>query len=169
MRAISLLNSTSGNNILKLNNEQLNKTEIMLVFNLYFVAIGLKKDILILTDIEKIKYIQNYFKNKCIGQNNFGKLIESELNGKVFDDKTISTLYNLTKRKLDIISPNYFQRINKDVAIFVFIIKDLLEQIGLLGSQFTKADKEFLLLNARLQANKAILEELNKIEDNIYY
>ena len=75
----------------------------------------------------------------------------------------------MTKRKLDIISPNYFQRINKDVAIFVFIIKDLLEQIGLLGSQFTKADKEFLLLNARLQANKAILEELNKIEDNIYY
>ena len=169
MRAISLLNSSSGNNILKLNSEQLNKKEIILVYSLYFVAIGLKKDILPLNDNEKIDYMQNYFKKNYAGQNNFGKYIEKELNGKVFDDKTISTLYNISKRNLDIISPNYFQRINKDIAIFVFIIKDLLEQIGLLGIQLPKPEKEFILLNARLMANKAILDELNKIEENIYY
>ena len=164
MRAISLLNSSSGNNILKLNSQQLNKKEIILVYSLYFVAIGLKKDILPLTDDEKIDYMQNYYKKNYAGQNTFGKYIEKELNGKVFDNKTIFTLYNLSKRNLDIISPNYFQRINKDIAIFVFIIKDLLEQIGLLGIQLPKPEKEFILLNARLMANKAILYELNKIE-----
>ena len=67
--------------------------------------------------------MQNYFTKNCLGQNNFGKFIEKELNGKIFDEKTISTLYELSKKQLDIISPNYFQRINKDVAIFVFVIK----------------------------------------------
>ena len=167
-RAISLLNSSSGNNILKLNIDQLNKKEIILIYSLYFVAIGLKKDILILNEKEKIEYMQSYFKRNCIGQNIFGKFVENELNGKILDDKTISTIYNLSKKQLDIISPNYFQRINKDIAIFVFIIKDLLEQLGLLGSQFIKPEKEYILLNSRLLANKAILDELNKIEENIY-
>ena len=168
MRAISLLNSSSGNNILKLNIENLNRKEIILVYSLYFVAIGLKKDILSLTNEEKIEYMQNYFKKNYNGHNTFGTFIEKELNGKIFDDRIISTLYNLSKRDLDIISPNYFQRINKDIAIFVFVIKDLLEQIGLLGGQFPKPDKEFIVLNARLMANKGILDELNKIEENIY-
>jgi hypothetical protein len=167
-RAISLLNSSSGNNILKLNIDQINKKEIILIYSLYFVAIGLKKDILILNEREKIEYMQNYFKRNCIGQNIFGKFVENELNGKILDDKTISTIYNLSKKQLDIISPNYFQRINKDIAIFVFIIKDLLEQLGLLGSQFIKPEKEYILLNSRLLANKAILDELNKIEEYIY-
>ena len=168
MRAISLLNSNSGKNILKLNKEQLNKKEIILIYSLYFIAIGHKKDILFMDEIDRIEYMQKYFKNNCPELNNFGKLVEKELNGKVLDDKIISTIYSLSKRKLNIISPNYFQKINKDIAIFVFIIKDLLEQIGLLGSQFLKPDKEFLLLNSRLQTNKAILQELNKIEEYIY-
>ena len=168
IRAISLLNSSSGNNILSLNVDQLNKKEIILIYSLYFVAIGKKKDILNLEDLKKVEYMQNYFKDNCLGNNNFGKLIEKQLNGIIMDDNIISTLYTLSKNKLDIISPNYFQRINKDIAIFVFVIKDLLEQIGLLGSKYLKPDLEFILLNARLQSNKAILKELNLIEENIY-
>ena len=167
LRALSLLNSSSGNNILKLSPNEINKKEIILVYSLFFVAIGLKKDVLTLDENEKIEYMQNYFKKNCIGKYNFGSFIEKEMNGKVFDDKVISTIYNLSKNQLEIISPNYFQKINKDIAIFVFIIKDLLEQIGLLGTQFPKPEKEFLLYNSRLQANKAILEELNKIEEYI--
>ena len=167
MRAISLLNSSSGNNILKLNPKEINKKEIILVYSLYFVAIGLKSNILTLDEDSKIEYMQNYFKKNCSGKYNFGSFIENEMNGKIFDDKIISTIYNLSKNQLDIISPNYFQKINKDIAIFVFIIKDLLEQIGLLGTQFPKPEKEYLLYNSRLNANKAILEELSKIEEYI--
>ena len=168
MRAISLLNSSSGNNILKLNIEQLNKKEIILVYSLYFIAIGKKKDILILDDIKKLEYMQNYFKNNCPGKNSLGILLEKELNGKIFDDKLIYSLYSISKNQLDVISPNYFQKINRDIAIFVFVVKDILEQLGLLGTQFLKPDKEFILLNAKLQSNKNILDELNKIEEYIY-
>ena len=119
-----------------------------------------------MSDFEKIEYIQNYLKKKCDGQINFGKLVENEISGKVFDNNIINTLYNLSKGKLDIISPNYFQKINKDIAVFVFVIKDLLENIGL-GSKYLKQDKEFILLSARLQENKMNLSKLYKIEENI--
>ena len=168
MRAISLLNSSSGNNILKLSPNDLNKPDIILVYSLYFVAIGKKKDIALLMENEKIEYMQNYFKNNNPEINNFGTFLEKELNGKILEDNIISALYNLSKKQLSIISPNYFQKINKDIAIFVFIIKDLLEQIGLLGSHFLKPEKEFMLLNARLQTCKAVLNELNQVEEKIY-
>ena len=77
-------------------------------------------------------------------------------------------MYSISKKQLDVISPNYFQKINRDIAIFVFVIKDILEQLGLLGTQFPKPDREYILLNAKLQSNKNILEELNKIEEYIY-
>ena len=168
MRAISLLNSSSGNNILALNLDQLNKKEILLIYSIYYVAIGKKKDIVLLDDKKRVEYIQNYFKQNCVGKNNFGNFIEKELNGIIMDDSTISTLYKICNNHLAIISPNYFQRINKDMAILVFVIKDLLEQLGILESKFLKPDIEYFLLNARLQNSKAILKELNLIEENIY-
>ena len=168
MRAISLLNSSSGNNILKLNIDQLNKKEIVLIYSIYYFAIGKKKDIVLLDDKKKIEYIQNYFKQNCVGKNIFGDFVEKELNGIIMDDNSISALYKICNNHLGIISPNYFQKINKDIAILVFVIKDILEQIGILGSKFLKPDIEYNLLNARLQNSKTILKELNLIEENIY-
>ena len=117
---------------------------------------------------KKIEYIQNYFKQNCVGKNIFGDFVEKELNGIIMDDNTISALYKICNNHLGIISPNYFQKINKDIAILVFVIKDILEQIGILGSKFLKPDIEYNLLNARLQNSKTILKELNLIEENIY-
>ena len=132
LRAINLLNSSSGNNILKLNSNEIKNSEIILIYSLYFIATGKKSKIFILNnDNDKINFMQNYFKNN-ITKNNFGKFIENELKGKIFDDKEIYHLYKISKKYLDIISPNYFQKINKDIAIFVFVIKDILEQLGIL-------------------------------------
>ena len=166
LRAISLLNSSSGNNILKLNPGQLNQKEIVLIYSLYFIATGKKSTILLLDDDKKMELMQNYFK-KNISKNNFGKFIEKEIGGKIFEDKEIYSLYKHSKNYVDIISPNYFQKINKDIAIFVFVIKDLLDQLGLLNPITIKPETEFILLNAKLQANKAISNELNQIEANI--
>ena len=167
LRAINLLNSSSGNNILKLNSNEIKNSEIILIYSLYFIATGKKSKIFILNnDNDKINFMQNYFKNN-ITKNNFGKFIENELKGKIFDDKEIYHLYKISKKYLDIITPNYFQKINKDIAIFVFVIKDILEQLGILELNYIKPEKEFILLNAKLQAKKAILEELNQIEENI--
>ena len=166
LRAISLLNSSSGNNILKLNSNEIKKDEIILIYSLYFIATGKKSKIFVLNDNDKISYMQNYFKSN-ISKNNFGKFIEGELKGKIFDDKEIYHLYKMSKKYLDIISPNYFQKINKDIAIFVFVIKDILEQLGILEINGIEPDTEFILLNAKLQTKKAILNELNQIEENI--
>ena len=166
LRAISLLNTTSGNNILKLSKEELNKKEIILIYSLYFVATGKKSKISILDEEKKIEIMQNFFK-KNICKNNFGKFIEKELKGKIFEDKEIYCLFRLSKNYLDIISPNYFQKINKDIAIFVFVIKDILEQLGILSNVSNKPDMDYILLNAELETNKAILDELLLIEKNI--
>ena len=166
LRAINLLNSSSGNNILKLNSSEITNDEIILIYSLYFIATGKKSKIFVLNDKDKINYMQNYFK-KNISKNNFGKFVENELKGKIFDDKEIYHLYKISKKYLDIISPNYFQKINKDIAIFVFVIKDILEQLGILEINTIKPDTEFILLNAKLQTKKAILNELNQIEENI--
>ena len=166
LRAISLLNSSSGNNILKINSKELNKKEIILIFSLYFISIGKKSQILISDDDKKISFIQNYFR-KNITKDNLGNYIKKELDGKIFDDKEIYHLFKTSKKSLDIISPNYYQKINKDVAIFVFVIKDMLEQLGILHSIQDKPDIDYILLNAKLQAKKAILDELKQIEENI--
>ena len=166
LRAISLLNSTSGNNILKINSKELNKEEIILIFSLYFIAIGKKSQILTSDENKKIAFIQNYFKKNII-EDNFGNYIKKELDGKIFDDKEIYHLFKISKKYVDIISPNYYQKINKDIAIFVFVIKDMLEQLGILHLIQDKPDIDYILLNAKLQAKKAILDELNQIEEII--
>ena len=166
LRAISLLNSSSGNNILKLTSNELNKKEIRLIYSLYFVATGKKSQIAILDDTKKMEFMQNYFK-KNISKNSFGDFIQKELKDKIIEDKDIYSLFKISKNYLDNISPNYYQKINKNIAIFVFIIKDILEQFGIISSFNTKPDIEYILLNAKLQANKAILKELNQIEEYI--
>ena len=152
---------------MKLKSEEINKKEIILIYSLYFVATGKKSKILLLDDSKKIEFMQNYFK-KNISKDNFGKFIEKELSHKIFDDKEIYFLYKLSKNHLDIISPNYFQKINKDIAIFVFVIKDILEQLGILNPIFIKPDIEFILLKAKLEVNRTILVELLQIEEQIY-
>ena len=166
LRAISLLNSSSGNNILKLTSNELNKKEIRLIYSLYFVATGKKSQIAILDDTKKMEFMQNYFK-KNISKNSFGDFIQKELKDKIIEDKDIYSLFKISKNYLDNISPNYYQKINKNIAIFVFIIKDILEQFGIISSFNAKPDIEYILLNAKLQANKAILKELNQIEEYI--
>ena len=154
-RAISLLNNSSGFNLININSKA--SKEIFIIFGIFFIAAGKKKEYLsLVTEEQKINFISNYFKKDV----SLGNLIENEIKGKIFDDKTIASLYKYSYRYINIISPNRFQRINKDFAIFVFVVKNILEHIGAL-EQNIKPEKEFVLYNARLKNNKEILEILN--------
>ena len=167
-RAVSLLNNNSGCNLIKFNKTQrtINK-EIFIIFGIYFIAVGRKREYFQLNnDDDKINYITNYFKND-IQKMSIGSLIEKEINGKLFDDKTISSLYKYSYKHIYIISPNRFQKINKDIAIFIFVIKNILEHLGILDQQNIKPEKEYILYNARLQNDKKILDELNRFFDKI--
>ena len=167
-RAISLLNNSSDCNLIKFekNNNSINK-EIFIVFGIFFIAAGKKKEYLRLNnEEEKIKFIYNYFK-KDIEKMSLGSLIEKEINGKVFEDDIIASLFRYSNKYINIISPSRFQKTNKDVAIFVFVVKNILEHIGILDQQNIKPNKEYILYNARLKNNKMVLEELNNFFDKI--
>ena len=166
-RAISLLNNSADCNLIKFGKNHSVNREIFIVFGIFFIAAGKKKEFLRLNnEEEKINYISNYFK-KDIEKMSLGSLIEKEISGKIFDDDTISSLYRYSNKHINIISPSKFQKTNKDVAIFVFVVKNILEHIGALDQQNIKPDKEYILYNARLNTNKIILDELNNFSDKI--
>ena len=160
-RAVFLLNNNSDFNLTNINNKM--SREIFIIFGIFFIAVGKKKEYInLITDEEKMNYTNNYFKK----ENSLGKIIEKEIKGKIFDDKIIASLYKYSYRYLNIISPNRFQKINKDFAIFVFVIKNILEHIGALEEK-NEPQKEYILYNARLKNNKEILEILNGYFDKI--
>ena len=167
LRAVSLLNNTSDSNLIKFNKGQKINNDIFIIFGIFFIASGKKSQYLRLNnEEEKINYIHKYFK-KDIENMSLGTLIEKEINGKIFDNDTISSLYRYSYKYISMISPNRFQKTNKDVAIFVFVIKNILEHIGALDQYNIKPDKEYILYNARLINNKTILDELNRFFDKI--
>ena len=160
-RAVFLLNNNSDFNLININNKM--SREIFIIFGIFFIAVGKKKEYInLITDEEKMNYTNNYFKK----ENSLGQIIEKEIKGKIFDDKIIASLYKYSYRYLNIISPNRFQKINKDFAIFVFVIKNILEHIGALEEK-NEPQKEYILYNARLKNNKEILEILNGYFDKI--
>ena len=160
-RAVFLLNNNTDFNLVNINNKM--SREIFIIFGIFFIAIGKKKEYInLITDEQKMNYTNNYFKKDI----SLGTIIEKEIKGKIFDDKIIASLYKYSYRYLNIISPNRFQKINKDFAIFVFVIKNILEHIGALEEK-NEPQKEYILYNARLKNNKEILEILNGYFDKI--
>jgi hypothetical protein len=164
-RAISLLNTLSMNNFTKLKTEFLNNKEIILIFDILFIAQGKLEIISIDNNEKKWEYIFNYFKD-YISKQAMGNCIEENLNKKVFNNNVINALYKYTNKYLNIITPNHFQKINKDIAILVFIIKDMLEHLGIITDQLNQ-EKEIILINSRLQSDKEALIKLNEMNNKI--
>ena len=143
----------------------MNNKEIIIVFDILFIAQG-KLEIITIENIEKKwEYIFNDFKDH-ISKQSMGNYIETNLNKKIFDNNIINALYKYANKYLNIITPNHFQKINKDIAILVFIIKDMLEHLGIITDQLNQ-EKEIILINSRLQSNKEVLVKLNEMNNKI--
>ena len=166
MRVVPLLNAC-GLKITKITLEQINTYKIAVIYYLYFIASGNKKDFIQFIDNgnKMLEFIDKYF-NENLKNNKMGEFIEKTINGKIFDDNTISSLYNFAHQYSGIISPNHYQIISKDLAIFVFIIRDILEFAGITGNINVSPEKEFILLNARLNNKKSLLEHLNRMDND---
>lgn len=181
LKSISYLNVISKANFIKSidnnypqnvsnKNNNNNISKIVLIFDIYFIALGRKK---IINDMNgnnnlKIEYICNYFKNNK--NKSIGSIIENELKGKKFDDVIINSLYEYSFKYANIINPNYFKKINKNIAILVFLIKNILDYAGIPhvdnnNNNNNKANEQkIILLNkSRLNANKAILDKYTEI------
>jgi len=166
-RAIILLNSISIYNLFKLNSPLMNNNDVIFIFELFFIAIGKKGEILKFNKINENRnnkrwmYICKYFKdneNKLLGN-----IIEKELINNKFNNEIINSLYEWSHNKINIITPNYFQKINKDIAILVFIIRDLLECFGISQEKKINPQKLYILHNIRKNLEETINKKLNEL------
>ena len=87
------------------------------------------------------------------------------------NDEIINSLYEYSHNYLNVITPNFFKETNNDIALFVFIVKNILEQVGITKDVNTKNKKNIInlykLYNVRINYNSSILQKLNKINDII--
>ena len=163
VRAITLLNSISKNNLFSYRDVLINNKDIELIFDLYFIALGKKMDLMKFENnlTKKWQYICKYFR-----ENNFnllGNLIQKDLIHKTYSNEIINTLYECAYDSLDKITPNYYQKINKSIAILVFIVRDLLEFYGIGQNISSNSIKLFMLHSVRLEVQEKLLNKFNKL------
>ena len=168
-RAISLLNSKSKVSYLNDISIDINNKYIILVFDLFFIALGFKKKILSFKNNNKLKWI--FYKNYLLNNNyeSIGQVISNFAKDIVLDDEKINSLYEYSHNYLNVITPNFFKKTNNDIALFVFIVKNILEQVGITKDVNNKkyVIKLYKLYNVRINYNNSILQKLNKINDII--
>ena len=174
-RAISLLNSKPKVSYLNDKSIDINNKYIILVFDLFFIALGFKKKILSFKNNNKLKW--NFYKNYLLYNNyeSIGQVISNFAKDIVLDDEKINSLYEYSHNYLNVITPNFFKKTNNNIALFVFIVKNILEQVGITKDVKDVKDannkknviKLYKLYNVRINYNNSILQKLNKINDII--
>ena len=156
-KAAQLLNESQLNHLFK--DEKLPIYDIILIYRIYFQIINHPFSLVAKTDInqfwEKCKY---YFINEENGKT--GDILLGLINKKRVDisKNNLYQIYNLVKGNWDKIIPNYFSSICGTTGLFVFIIKDILEFLGI-----SKKIKK------RENAYWTYLDILDTINDKINY
>ena len=168
MRALSILNSISIDNFFSEKKIDFEDKNIKLIFDLYFISLGKKKDV-INCNFEKgyrEKFIMNYFKKNNNQNNNIGKIIDNDLIKIQFNNEILNSIYEYSYDKLNIISPKNFQRINKNITWFCYLISNILEYLGILNKDNNKNVKEiYNVFCSRLNINEELVKKLKKIKD----
>ena len=168
-RAINILNSIPK--VLYLSNKSIdiNNKYILLVFDLFFIALGFKKKILSFKNNIELKW--NFYKNYLLDDcnENIGHVITNKVKNIVLDDEKINLLYEYSHNYLNVITPTFFQKTNNEIALFVFIVKNILEQVGITKDVNNKNNviKLYKLYNVIINYNTSILKKLNKINEII--
>ena len=165
LRALSILNSITKENFFSEKKINFEDKKIKIIFDLYFIALGKKKDIITLNYKNELreKYIMNYFKNS--NNKNFGNIIDYDLKQLKFTDEIINSLFEYSYGKLNFISPKIFQRINKNMTWFCYLIKNILEHLGILNKDNKNVKQIYNLFCTRLNINNELLKKLKKVQD----
>ena len=129
-KAINLLNESQLNHLFKDNKMPI--YDIILIYRIYFQIINHPFALIAKEDIEKFwEKCKYYFSNeqKC----KTGDILVTMINNKkmVVNGNNLYKIYNLVKGNLNKILPNYYSNICGTTGLFVFIIKDILEFLGI--------------------------------------
>ena len=165
MRALSILNSISVESFFNEKKINFEDSKIKLIFDIYFIALGKKKDIININfgNCSREKYIKNYFKNN--NKKIIGNIIDNDFKKLLFNNEVINALYEYSYNKLNIISPKNFQRVNKNVTMFCYIIKNIMEHLGIIikDNNNKTIKQHYNLLSARLHINKELIKKLKAL------
>ena len=165
MRALSILNSISVESFFNEKKINFEDSKIKLIFDIYFIALGKKKDIININfgNCSREKYIKNYFKNN--NKKIIGNIIDNDFKKLLFNNEVINALYEYSYNKLNIISPKNFQRVNKNVTMFCYIIKNIMEHLGIIikDNNNKTIKQNYNLLSARLHINKELIKKLKAL------
>ena len=165
MRALSILNSISVESFFNEKKINFEDSKIKLIFDIYFIALGKKKDIININfgNCSREKYIKNYFKNS--NKKIIGNIIDNDFKKLLFNNEVINALYEYSYNKLNIISPKNFQRVNKNVTMFCYIIKNIMEHLGIIikDNNNKTIKQHYNLLSARLHINKELIKKLKAL------
>ena len=165
MRALSILNSISVESFFNEKKINFEDSKIKLIFDIYFIALGKKKDIININfgNCSREKYIKNYFKNN--NKKIIGNIIDNDFKKLLFNSEVINALYEYSYNKLNIISPKNFQRVNKNVTMLCYIIKNIMEHLGIIikDNNNKTIKQHYNLLSARLHINKELIKKLKAL------
>ena len=167
IRALSILNTIPIDKFFSEKKINFHDKNICLIFDLYFISLGKKKDIINCNFDEgyREKYIMKYFKNN--GKINIGKVFDNDLNKLNFNDEIINSLYEYSYNKCNLISPKIFLRVNKNVTWFCYLIKNIFEHIGLLNKDNNNKNTKqiYNIFCSRLNINKELIKKFKAIQD----
>ena len=106
--------------------------EIILIYRIYFQMINHPFALIAKTDIDNFwEKCRHYFLNEQNGK--AGDVLMTMINEKKIDVKgnNLYQIYNLVNGNLDKIVPNYYSNKCGTTGLFVFIIKEILEYLGI--------------------------------------
>ena len=129
-KAKELLNESLLNHLFKDN--KIPSDDIILIYRIYFQMINHPFALLAKTDIDKFwEKCRLYFTNEKNGKT--GDILMAMINDKKIEinGNNLYQIYNLVKGNLNKIIPNYFSDICGTTGLFVFIIKDVLDFLGI--------------------------------------
>ena len=159
-KAIELLNESQLNSLFKDGKMPIN--DIILIYRIYFQIINHPFALVAKTDLDKFwEKCTYYFTNEQDGKT--GDILISMLNKKKIDinGNNLYQIYNLVKGNLNKIVPNYFSSICGTTGLFVFVIKDILEFLGI--SQKIKQKENAFWTYSDIE--KAIDEKINYLKN----
>ena len=129
-QAIQLLNEVQLNTLFK--DDKIPIDDIILIYRIYFQLINHPFALIAKTDIEKFwdkcKY---YFRNEQNGK--VGDILVDMIKNKKIETNrnNLYQIYNLVRGNWNKIKPKYFSSVCSTTGLFVLIIKDILEYLGL--------------------------------------
>ena len=158
-KALTLLNDPLYFKLFK--NEETPQSDIILIYRIYLQLVNKEKEILLLkNDKDFWIKVKEYFSN--FGEGKIGSIIEEQFKELDFSYENFVILDKICEGNINKLTPVYYSKLCPTTGLFVFLVKEALEYIGVLQDKKTQPGRIYKNLNYLIENAKAKKEELSK-------